>query len=69
LTGFSDRCRSEARDGASGAVGWEEFGCLAVGEIIENMDPSNSVTGYTRRAAEGSDAGRDVAVMVADKES
>ena len=42
---------------------------LAVGEIMEYRDPSNNVAGYTRRAAEGSDAGREVAAaMVASAE-
>jgi hypothetical protein len=64
LTGLSERYRSAAREGARGLAGCEFREVFAVGEMIEYSDPSNSVAGYTRRAAGGRLAGREVAAAM-----
>lgn len=71
MTGFSDRCRSEAREGARGLVGCadESFVGYAAGDIRENRDPTNKVAGYTRSATAGSEAGREVAAAMIATES
>jgi hypothetical protein len=69
LTGPSDRCRSAARDGARGFAGCGEetdrsLEWRAVGDIVENRDPSNNVAGYMRRTAERRAGGRAVGVAM-----
>ena len=51
MTGLSEMCRSAAREGAKapdGDVPELPLDARAVGEIIENKDPTSKVIGYTR---------------------
>jgi hypothetical protein len=64
-------CRSAAREGARGPDGEDAAVCpldaRAVGEMIEKSDPSNKVTGYTRRTTgDGGCRGSAGIVVVGD---
>lgn len=73
MGGLSDKCRSAAREGAKGPDGSEWLVgdflvARAVGEMTENSDPSNRVTGYMARTT-GEGAGRAGVVIVVVSET
>lgn len=74
MAGFSERCRSAAREGARGPDGSEVWLCAgdalvarAVGEMTENSEPSSNVTGYTARTTgEGAERAAVAIVVVSE---